>query len=234
VRIHVEHDAAMLARLSGAAAPACDGLILKHGQPNEVLAATIRGNILAHDSLIDTEMPGDRIVCWSGTLADELFAAYPANWLRPGREALQAFCREVAGQFRSHQRTICFQPHSRHVLSDAQSCLSLLREHDGGPFEIALSPATMLEASMLNDLEDHLARMFQSLGGQCALVMLSDVAESLDDEGEPMCESVPLGQGRLPRELVRGLIREHVPATTPIVLRPQQIASQLEWLGDLA
>jgi len=234
VRVFVEHDAAMLAKLSRAARPACDGLILKHGRPDEVLAATIRENILSHDLLIDTDLPSDRIVCWSGTLADDLFGSHPPNWLRPGRESLQAFCREMSDQLRSHQRTICFQPHSRHVLSDAQSCLSLLREHDGGPFEIAFSPATLIETSMLPDLDDHLTRLFHGLGNRCAMVMLADVVEGTDNAGEPRCETVALGSGRLPRDLVRKLIREHVPPKTPIVLQPRELATQLDWLGDLA
>lgn len=233
MNIFVEHDAGTLARLTGADRPACDGLILQHGNPGVVLAATVRGNVLASDWMIDAEMPGDRIVCWAGTLGESEFAAHPPNWMGAGREAINAFCAEMTPQLVKHGRTMCFQPHSRHVLSDAPSCLSFLRAHQGQPFEIAFSPATMLELSMLDDLDDHLIRMFETLGATCAMVMLGDLNPNEDEDREPARQSVPLGEGNLPRDLVRRLLRDHVPPETPLVLSPRQLNRQLEWLGDV-
>jgi hypothetical protein len=42
---------------------------------------------------------------------------------------------------------------------------------------------------------------------------------------------VPLGQGVLPRAVVRDLLERHVPAETPIVLMPEAIDAQRAWLG---
>lgn len=233
MNVFVEHDAATLAAMAGAPRPGCDGLIVRHGGADDVLAATLRGNPLDRREgwLIDSELPSRRMVCWSGSLSEEgLFERHPANWLKPGREALAEFCRELAPQLADAGWRLCFQPHARHVLSDPQSCLNLLREFDGGPFEAALSPATMLEPSMLKSIEDHLRRMFEGLGPRCAMVTLSDVV--IDESAEEArCELAPLGQGLLPRGVVLDLLRNHVPEGTPIVIGPRSLGDQLAWLA---
>lgn len=232
MNIFIQHDAATLATLAGVPRPDCDALIVRQGKLDDVLAAAVGGNPLdpAANWLLDVDLPSQRIVSWSGSLSEEgLFASHPPNWLRAGREAFNAFCREIAPQLTRHKRTLCFQPHSRHVLSDAPSCLNLLREHDGGPFEIALSPATMLEPAMVNDIEDHLRRMFEGLGSRCAILMLEDVAVH-EADGESWCEAVPLGDGVLPGPLVRSLIESTVPAEVPVVITAAKMAQQLEWL----
>lgn len=235
MNIYIEHNAAMLARLGGAngGAPHCDGLIVRHGKIDDVLAATIRANPLGDSFLIDLDLPAKRIVTWSGTLSEDVHGASPMTWMRPGREKFEQFCNELAPQLKAHDRTICFQPHSRHVLSDVQSCVNFLREQAtvsaAGGFEIALSPATMFEPSMLRDADDHLHRMFETLGERCAMVFLDDVKLHHHDD-EPYCEAVPLGEGALPQAVVLDLIEKHVSMTTPIVLQPRSIASQLAWL----
>lgn len=80
---------------------------------------------------------------------------------------------------------------------------------------------------MLSRLEDHLSRMFESLGGQCAMVMLTDAA--LSEDGESVVP-VSLGQGILQRDVVRSLFEQHIPAETPIVLQPGNLGEQLAWL----
>jgi hypothetical protein len=161
------------------------------------------------------------------------------TWLRPGREKFEQFCNELAPQLKAHERTICFQPHSRHVLSDVQSCINFLRDLEAhklagvgglGGFEIALSPATMFEPSMLRDVDDHLHRMFETLGERCAMVFLGDV-KLHDHDDEPYCEAVPLGEGSFPRDVVLDLLARFVPQGTPVVLQSRSIASQLEWLN---
>ena len=49
------------------------------------------------------------------------------------------------------------------------------------------------------------------------MIMLSDARTA--DDGDSI-EPVPLGQGELPRDVIRRLLKEHVPPATPIVLRP--------------
>jgi hypothetical protein len=229
VKIFIEHDARTLAHLSGAAAPHCDGVILQHGRADIVLASTIRQNPLSQDWLYDLDLPGSQLVTWSGTVADGLFESTPLNWMPQGQRAFNQFCDQLQPQLVRHQLTLCFHPHSRHVLSDVNLCMKFLRERSGQPFQLALAPASLIEPNMMNDVDDHLIRMFEGLGRHCAMVMLSDVLIHQHDD-EPWCEAVPLGTGVLPRERVLELLRNHVPPETPIVIAAAQIDSQLEWL----
>lgn len=231
MNIHVEYEANVLVSMGLATDPACDGVILRYGAPNEVLASTHRGNPLDGTWLADLTAPGDTIVGWSGTLAPTLFESHPMTWLRSGREAFTKFCEEIAPQLESCGKRLCYQPHCRHVLCDPQSCLVLDKEQEG-PIGFALSPAELLEPVMIPDLEDHLTRAFEMLGEHCDMVILNDV---IVREGEAKdggsCQSVPLGQGGMPREHVLRLIDACVPSQTPIVVTGREIEAQLEWLG---
>lgn len=229
MKIYVEHDAKVLANLSGVQAPGCDGIVTRHGQADDVLASTMRSNPLGGQWLFDIDAPGDWVVSWSGTLAEDLFQPHPMTWLSPGHEALGSFCDEIAPQLARHGKTLIFQPHSRHVLNDPHSCRTFLEQRDGQPFAVALAPASMIEVSMLSELEDHLHRVFELLGGRCAAVMLRDVQQDEVDD-QQICEC-PLGDGLLPRELVQSLLDQHVPAEVPVVLQPGKIEQQLAWLG---
>jgi hypothetical protein len=233
LNLYVEYDARMLARLAGsAAAPNCDTVILRHGDASDVLASRHGGNPLRDAWLLDLDTPGRRVLAWSGTLADDLFASDPRTWRRPGQQAFARFCQDLRPQLLQHGRTLCFHPHARHVLNDVPSNLSFLNQlGEGGPFEVALSPASLLEPVMLNDVEDHLQRQFEALGARCAMVLLSDVVVEEDEAGEQWCRPVPLGQGALPQATIMRLMRDFVPPATPIVIAGNALAQQLEWLG---
>ncbi len=236
LNLYIEHDARALARLTGAAsAPDCDTIILKHGDASTVLASSHRGNPLGEAGehwMLNIDSPTKRTIAWSGTLASDLFAADARTWLRPGREAFARFCDEIEPQLLRHDRKMCFHPHARHVLNDVPSCMAFQKERDSrGAFEVALAPASMLEPVMLDQVEDHLQRQFESLGGTCALVLLSDVQVAEGEDGESRCGAVPLGEGVLPRDVVLRLLREWVPATTPIVIQGRAIERQLQWLA---
>jgi hypothetical protein len=120
---------------------------------------------------------------------------------------------------------MCFRPHHRHVLSDVQGSLSFLRERQGQPFGIALSPADLLTPDMLKDADDHLARAIGSLGHLADVVMVEDVRP-----GPEGLERVPFGEGVLPVGRYASLIREHVPAATPLVLPAAGFAAAAERL----
>lgn len=229
MNICVEHDAGVLARLTGSPRAACDGIIIPYGRPGEIIASTLRSNPLGDAWLLDVDLPGNRVVTWSGTLASGLFDRHPMTWMPPGHKAFREFGEQIRPQLEAHGRTLCFQPHSRHVLSDVQSCINFAREMQGSPFEIALAPALLLEPEMLKDVEDHLRRAFETLDNCCAMAMLSDVVVSENDDGT-WCEPVPLGDGVLPRELIRKFIRDHVPPATPIVISSSKIDQQRQWL----
>ncbi len=229
MNLHVLHDARTLARLAGGTAPACDALACRLGTPDQVAAAWVDGNPLAPGWMAITEVPAPRLLCWSGTLAPEPFELHPANWLRPGRAALDALVQSAAPALESRGLALCLRPHARHVLSDAQGCLRFLTDHAGLPVQVALSPADMLTADMLPELPEHLHRIFTGLGPRAALLLLQDVQLSAGDDA-PL-QAVPLGQGLLPRDLVLDLLGRHVPPETPVVLSPTGLADQLAWLG---
>lgn len=233
MNLFIEHDAATLARLSGSPPPDCQTIIVKHGDASNVLASSHAGNPLSGDWLVDLDVPGDRILCWSGTLAPELFESDPRTWGRVGREALSGFCGEVESQLKAHDLHLCFHPHARHVLNDVPSCLTFLHSRMGQPFEIALAPASLLEPSMLDRLDEHLQRQFEALGGHCAMVLLRDV-RVIGGDDDQRSEPAILGDGLLQRDQVRSLLRDHVPAETPIVIDGRHgsaaIARQMEWL----
>lgn len=228
MNLYVEHDAAHMAALTGAEKPACDTLIVRLGRPDDVLAAMVGGNPLDGTWLWDLELPGERVVAWSGTLGDDLFASHPRTWMAPGHEALAEFCDQLHNQLSENHRVLCFRPHSRHVLSDIQSTLTFALERHDEPFEFALDPTALLEPSMLDAIDDHLTRIIDTLGGRCAMVMLSDAQVSADGQS---IEHVPLGEGELPRDLTRQLLDSCVPEQTPIVIRPEQLEAQRQWLG---
>jgi len=171
----------------------------------------------------------DRLLAWSGTLGEQLFAPDPRTWMAAGWKAFEALCDHLGPSLRTLGWTLCFQPHARHVLSDAKGCREFLARRSGQPFAVALAPATMLERSMLPRLEDHLVRLFEALGPAAALVLLEDVQPDTDEDGLP--RRTTLGGGRLPRELVLSLLREHVPASTPVMVREEKLTEQLAWLA---
>ncbi|MCZ6837377.1 MAG: hypothetical protein O7G85_16500 [Planctomycetota bacterium] len=230
MKIYVEHDAATLKLLGISDDPACDGIIVRHGAPNEILASTNRSNPLGDGWLADVTSPGDTIVSWSGTLAKELFESNPMTWLKTGVETFTAFCDEVASQLEKHGKTICFHPHSRHVLNDPPSCLAFTKDRQG-PFGFALAPAELFEPSMIDDVDDHLTRIFETMGAKCSMVILHDIQGPDHGDQEGACEAVPLGQGIMPRSHVLKLIDSWVPDDTPIVLMAGPMEEQLSWLA---
>jgi hypothetical protein len=228
MNLYLHHDAKALARLVGATYPCCEGIFVGHGRlAGRPLASFADGNPLSEDWALDIELPGDHIVCWSGTLADELFGDEPRTWMREGHAAFRAFCDAAAPTLVAQSRTVAFRPHARHVLSDVQGCVNLLREREGQPFEVAVGPVDLLTPSMLGDVEDHLHRIISTLAPRAAMFLLHDGVV----EGE-ILRPVPLGQGVLPRDLVRSLLRDYAPADLPIVLLPQDLQTQLGWLAD--
>ena len=233
--LHALHDAAVVARLAGADPPLCESLALSVENPSEVLFAFVGENPLAPDWLVDLDLPGERIACWSGTLdhdgvaAGDLFAACPRNWMHPGPEALAGLLDSVIPGLEKNGRRLCLFPHARHVLSDVQGSINLLRQRRNTPIEVALTPSSMLTPSMLDALEDHLERSFGTLAGESPLLFLHDVV--VDEAGERLLP-VPLGSGILDRETVLQAVRTHWPREKPIVVLGEALAEQTAWLTE--
>ena len=203
-------------------------LVVPLGGPVEAIASILEGNPLAADWLATLDVPGDRLICWSGTLGDELFADEPRTWMRPGHDALESFCNSVSDILAADSRRLLFRPHARHVLSDPQGSLDFLRTHEDGPFGLAVSPCDLILPGMLDALAEHLERILGVLAPQADILFIEDARPSQD--GETM-EFAPIGEGVLPRELVQDLLAAHLPEHMPLVVRPTESKKALEWLG---
>ena len=162
MHIYALHEAAIVAQIAGASTPLCESIALATDDPSDALYSFVGGNPLAPSWLAELDLPSTRIACWSGTLAydaaeaGDLFAAHPHNWMGPGPDALRKFLDGIVDPLTSAQRTLCIIPHARHVLSDVQGAINLIRERAGQPIEVALAPIALLTPSMLEALDDHL------------------------------------------------------------------------------
>jgi hypothetical protein len=149
--------------------------VVEAGDPPAPLAVRVTTNPLA-DGWRPPETVAPALVIWSGTLADDLFAPHPHNWLPPGRAALDAVCERLLGADLGGP-DLLIRPHCRHVLSDVPSCRRFLADHEDWPVGLALAPRDLLEDGMLSVAADHLERIFAALGGSAKLVYL----DGLDD-----------------------------------------------------
>ena len=231
--LHALHDAATVAGLVGAPRPECDSLALSTENPSEVLFAFVATNPLGPDWLVDLDLPGTRVACWSGTLDHEgaargdLFAAHPHNWMQPGPEALNRLLDGVIPGLERHQRSLCLIPHARHVLNDVQGSINLIRERSDAPIEVALAPTAMLAPSMLGTLEDHLTRCFETLAEHAPFLFLHDV--TVDPHDDRLLPTT-LGRGILDRSIMTDMIRRYWPEDRPVVVPAGSLDVQKDWL----
>lgn len=210
------------------AAAAIDRVIVRLDDPDDILAGAWWGNTLAGEWPGEAAWPASRLVTFSGSLAPTLAESHPANWLTPGRAALDQFCQASAPALEGSGRRLCLQPHARHVLSDAPSCVSFLDAHVNQPFDLLLAAMDMVEPAMVPEIHEHLARTFDVLADRCVAVLLTD----LDPRGDGQLPAkVPLGRGLLTRDLVRSLLDRVDLERTPIILLPEAAHEQVCWLG---
>ncbi len=160
-----------------------------------------------------------RIVCWSGWFGDDStkFDRDFRTWTREGWDALDAWCDQVLPFAAAAGARLCFRPHPRHVIADAQACMSFLKRREGQPVEILLDPAGLLTAAMLPRAEDHLKRIVDALASHPAVpaVVVSNVVAT---QGDPdQLEPAPIGGGVLSSELIK-LVVAAIPAGKPRVL----------------
>ncbi len=127
--------------------------------------------------LIRATDTGERLIAWAGWLDDA--KADPARgrfdpdfnaWSPAGWQALRDGLAAAAESLRTHDATLCLRPNAGCVLSDPQGCLNFLRDDPPGRVELLLDPVAMLTPAMLDKAEDHLARAFEALADQPAVV----------------------------------------------------------------
>jgi hypothetical protein len=199
----------------------------------EPFAAVSAANPLRHNP---TNIVGasSRIICWSGWLGDdsEQFARDFRTWTKDGWAALDAWCDALIPHAAAAGATICFRPHPRHVLADAQACMSFLKRRESQPVEVLLDPAGFLTGTMLPRAEDHLRRVLDALASHPAVpaILISNVIAT---EGDPdQLEPSPIGAGLLSPSLIR-LIAAALPSGKPRVLVGPDPVAQAAALDSL-
>ena len=196
-------------------------VVVPHGLPGSAIASIVPGNPLAADWTCPLDLPGELLVAWSGTLADDLFQDDPRTWMAGGHEQFESFCDQVREPLTAMGRRLCFRPHARHVLSDPQGTLDFLRRREGEPFGLALSPIDLLVPSMIPDAEDHFTRILDFMVPRADLLIFGDAVPDEDDE-ESMT-AAPLGDGLLPGPAVVEAILDRLPDHAWVVPSPGDI-----------
>ncbi len=175
-----------------------------------------------------------RVVAWSGTLAEGLFDDDPRTWGPAGHAAFNSMHASVAPMLLELDARLLLRPHARHVLNDVASTRTALRSLDGQPFGLALAPTSLLTATMLDRIEEHLERIFEGLGKEAHLLIIDDLVAMPTSEDESVLpRPVALGDGLLPRPLVLELMARHLKPGVPIVLGSASAArpsDSMEWL----
>lgn len=155
--------------------------------------ALVGANAAALDTLIaHPDAPG-LLMAWSGGLGDGPFDRSPRTWMTPGREALAEACDRVTPLLEGAGRRLLVRTHCRHVLSDAPACAAFAKARAGGPLGVALDPASMLEASMLRGVEDHLERLFALAAPHSEAVVAMQVAPPTGDDPDALPEPARAG-----------------------------------------
>lgn len=173
------------------------------------------------DRALDEAPAESTLLCWSGTFADELFAGDMRNWTRLGKPTLEVWLESTLARIAAHGsgHTLGLVPHHTHLLSDVSGQMRLFHARGERRFTTILYPSALLAPSMMRDAHDHLTRAISMVAPRCDLCILEDLAPSTtaaSDEGA--FDRVAWQSGILSHEFVHGLLAEHLPPTTPIVL----------------
>src|ERR1051326_4997152 len=163
------------------------------------------------------------LVLWSGSFGpppDPARGLFPRDfraWTREGRDALDAACGPLAPELARRGVELVLHPHARHILADPQACLSFLRHREG--VRLLLDPAAFMMRSMLARAEDHLERIFESLGDQpsIAAVVLTN-AQRIDRADDDGLGPSPLHAGLIDTRLIISAWRPPAPPELPVAL----------------
>ncbi|MEL6795355.1 MAG: hypothetical protein AAFO89_00875 [Planctomycetota bacterium] len=179
--------------------------------------------------LIRAADTSERLVAWAGWLDDS--KADPANgrfdpdfnvWSPVGWQALRDGIAAATSSLRTHDATLCLRPHAGCVLSDPQGCLNFLRDESLERVELLLDPVAMLTPLMMDKVEDHLARAFEALGDQPAVVgCVLAAAVEIDDR----VSHAALADHAEFSELMTGLWRASPLANRPVLVTDPRDAS---------
>ena len=153
-----------------------------------------------------------RVLAFTGSLSGSPDAGDLRNWMPAGIEA----CRSALGSARTRAeergQRLVIVPHALHLVSDLHSTLRLLREHQG--IGVAIAPAALLTAGMVEHAGDHLTRILGTLGPIADAIILHDLARCVDLDGEPAVRACAWRSGVLDATLVASLLPPGIPVLT--------------------
>ena len=154
MNLYLQQDSDVLASITGAARLPCDSIVLRMGRPDIVLGCVLVDNPMHENWMVDPDLPGDRLFCYSGTLADgeDPFIGDMRNWTPGGLEALQELIERIQPALETQDRSICLRPHAQGILSDVPGCRKFM-ETAPPRVELCVDPIGMLTAEMLPDAE---------------------------------------------------------------------------------
>lgn len=145
-----------------------------------------------------------RVLAFTGSLSGSPDDGDLRNWMPAGIEACRAALTAARVRAQDHGQRLVIVPHAQHLVSDLHSTLRIMREHQG--VGVALAPAALLTASMLEHAADHLSRLLGTLGPVADAIILHDLVRCLDHDGEPSVKACPWGRGVLDATLVASLM----------------------------
>lgn len=191
---------------AGACAGMATGAITMQGAP---WGAWLPGSLLEPGAWPEG---APRVLAFTGSLSGSHDEGDLRNWMPAGIEA----CRNALGSARTRAedrgQRLVIVPHALHLVSDLHSTLRLLREHQG--IGVAIAPAALLTASMLEHADDHLTRILGTLGPIADAIILHDLARCVDLDGEPAVRACAWRSGVLDATLVASLLPPGIPVLT--------------------
>ena len=230
MNLYLQQDSDVLASITGAARLPCDSIVLRMGRPDIVLGCVLVDNPMHENWMVDPDLPGDRLFCYSGTLADgeDPFIGDMRNWTPGGLEALQELIERIQPALETQDRSICLRPHAQGILSDVPGCRKFM-ETAPPRVELCVDPIGMLTAEMLPDADEHVARIIEGTSDIASMFMLRDCRLSDTDD---LVHACPLGDGLLSRDVVMSTFNARIDPGLPVVITPERIEQQVQWLGD--
>lgn len=127
-----------------------------------------------------------RVVAWTGWFGDGaeptagVFTRDFMTWTPGAWKALHARIEAAAGAV-PHGGELLLRPHARHVISDPQACVMLLKDLPQ-KVRLLLDPVSMLTPAMLSSAEDYMARALELAPLERVVGVLIAGAEPIGDD----------------------------------------------------
>lgn len=223
--------------LPGKTVPWADRAIVPiEGRQRHVAWATVSTfNLLAGAVPAIPDHPiSTRLAAWSGWLPEDstpergAFRADLRTWQPAARAKFDDVCDWLAPTLRQRELMLAIRPHARHVLSDAQGCITFLKKREGQPFELLVEPAAMLTPDMLPDAAEHLERIIDALARFEAVAgfLVSNVEKVDLGDGVIELRTCPISMGILDPDFVARPCRAAA-GSRAIVLYEENLPKQL-------